>query len=89
MLFSALIVAGAILADATPAAATTAPAQPVAAAPATAAQAAVPPKPKLVCHTEAVIGSLFPKKTCTTVEQSNEQRQADRQALESVQGRSH
>jgi hypothetical protein len=92
MLFSALI-AVAILADATPAAAAV-PAQPAAAsAPAAAAApAAAPaakPKPKVVCHTEAVIGSLFPKKTCTTVDQANEQRQAERQDLEAIQGKSH
>ena len=75
-----LLMAGALLAD-TPAAATTP-------APAPAAAAAAPvkaDKPKVVCHTEAVIGSLMPKKTCYTSEQMAQRRQDERENLQKMQ----
>ncbi|THD61602.1 hypothetical protein [Phenylobacterium sp.] len=44
-------------------------------------------KPKVVCHTESVTGSLTPKKTCYNVEQSAERKQEERQDLEKMQHR--
>ena len=89
MLFSALLAAAAILADTTPAAATAA----AAATPPAAATAEAPvkaektEKPKLVCRSEAVIGSLFPKKTCYSQDEAKQRQQSERQNLEAIQNK--
>ncbi|MBS0362796.1 MAG: hypothetical protein JSR98_15580 [Proteobacteria bacterium] len=89
MLFSALIVAAAILADTTPAAATaaTTATPPAATADAPAAKVEKTAKPKMICHSEAVIGSLFPKKTCYTEDQAKQRQQDERQNLEAIQNK--
>ena len=88
MLFSAMIAAAFMLADTTPAAAA-APATPAAPAAAAAAPAEKAEKPKMICKSEAVIGSLMPKKTCYTEDQMAQRRQAERQNLEQIQSKSH
>jgi hypothetical protein len=42
-------------------------------------------KPKLICKTEAVTGSLMPKKTCYTSDQMAQRRQEERANLEKIQ----
>jgi hypothetical protein len=73
-----------MLADATPAAATAA----TAATPATPAAAAEAPKtakPKMVCRTEAVTGSMFPKKTCYQLDDLAQRQQEERKNLQQMQ----
>ena len=41
--------------------------------------------PKVTCRRETVTGSRLPKKVCTTQAQRDQQREADREALEKVQ----
>ncbi|HEY3947823.1 hypothetical protein [Phenylobacterium sp.] len=90
MLFSALIAAAAILADGAPAVAAT-PATtatpPTATAPAT--PAAKTEKPRMICKSEAVIGTLMPKKTCYSVDQAKDRQQAERENLRDIQAKSH
>jgi hypothetical protein len=78
-----------MLADTTPAAATAATAAaPTAAAPASAAKAAEAPKtakPKIVCRTEAVTGSMFPKKTCYALDDLAQRQQEERKNLQQMQ----
>ena len=93
MILSAMFAASILLADTTPAAAAAAAAvSPPAAAntvsPATvtaAPKAAPANKPRVVCRTEAVTGSMFPKKTCYTTDQMAQRRQDERQNLEHMQ----
>ncbi len=63
MILSALIVASVMLADVTPAAAASPATAPVAAA----MPAEKPPEGRLVCRSEAVVGTLMTKKTCYRV----------------------
>jgi uncharacterized protein (DUF2147 family) len=70
-----------MLADATPAAATAA----TAAAPAEAAKATKTEKPKMVCRTEAVTGSMFPKKTCYQLDDLAQRQQEERKNLQQMQ----
>jgi uncharacterized protein (DUF2147 family) len=70
-----------MLADATPAAATAA----AAAAPAEAAKATKTEKPKMVCRTEAVTGSMFPKKTCYQLDDLAQRQQEERKNLQQMQ----
>ena len=73
-----------LLADTTPAAAAAA----STVAPATVtAKAPTPPanKPRVVCRTEAVTGSMFPKKTCYTTDDLAQRRQDERANLERMQ----
>ena len=72
-----------MLAETTPAAATATPA-PVA-APASPAVAKKDDKPRVICKTEAVTGSLMPKKTCYTSDQYAQRQQDERQNLEKMQ----
>ena len=85
MILSAMFAATILLADTTPAAAaaaaTVSPAT-VAAAPAKDAKAA---KPKMVCRTEAVTGSMFPKKTCYAVDEMAQRKQEERANLQRMQ----
>jgi invasion protein IalB len=82
----AMFAASMMLAETTPAAATAAAAAPTAAAPAAPAVAAKKDeKPRLICKTEAVTGSLFPKKTCYTSDQLAQRQQDERQNLEKIQ----
>ena len=84
MILSAMFAATVLLADTTPAAAaaanTVSPATVTAAPNADAAK-----KPRLVCRTEAVTGSMFPKKTCYSVEDSAQRKQDERANLEKMQ----
>jgi hypothetical protein len=52
---------------------------------AAAAPAKTDDKPKLICKTEAVTGSLMPKKTCYTSDQMAQRRQDERANLEKLQ----
>ena len=73
-----------LLADTTPAAATAA----STVTPATVtAKAAAPAanKPRLICKTEAVTGSMFPKKTCYTADDLAQRKQEERANLERMQ----
>ena len=78
-----LFAASMMLADAGPAAATTAAAVPPAAA--APAKVVKTEKPKLICKTEAVTGSLMPKKTCYTADDYAQRQQDERQNLERMQ----
>jgi hypothetical protein len=40
---------------------------------------------EVICHSEAVIGSLFPKKVCASRREINERRLQDRQVVEDFQ----
>jgi 3-oxoacyl-ACP reductase-like protein len=77
-----MLAATVMLAGATPAAAaaTVTPATAVA-APAKAAAS----KPRLICKTESVTGSLMPKKTCYTSDDYAQRQQDQRQNLERMQ----
>jgi hypothetical protein len=72
-----------LLADTTPAAATAATTP--AAAPAKPAAAAKPAQPRMICKTEAVTGSLFPKKTCYDPAELAQRREEERKNLEQMQ----
>jgi hypothetical protein len=84
MILSAMFAATMLLADTTPAAATAAsnvnPA--TAAAPAKPAKA---DKPRVICKSESVTGSLMPKKTCYTTDDYAQRQQDERQNLERMQ----
>lgn len=83
MILSTLLAATILLADTTPAAvsaaaeAAPAPAKPVA--------AAKPAKPRMICKTEVVTGSLFPKKTCYDPEELAQRQQEERKNLQQMQ----
>jgi uncharacterized protein (DUF2147 family) len=81
VILSAMFAATIMLADATPAAATAA----TAAAPAEAAKATKTEKPKMVCRTEAVTGSMFPKKTCYQLDDLAQRQQEERKNLQQMQ----
>ena len=85
MFLSAMLAATVLMADTTPAAAAAA----TTASPTPAAGAAAPAKtadkPKLICKTEAVTGSLMPKKTCYTSDDLAQRRQEERANLEKMQ----
>lgn len=84
MILSAMFAATVLLADTTPAAA--AAASTVSPATVTAApKADEAKKPRLVCRTEAVTGSMFPKKTCYSVEDAAQRKQDERANLERMQ----
>lgn len=88
MFLSAILAATVLMADTTPAAATattTEAAKPAAAAPA----AKKTEKPRLICKTESVTGSLMPKKTCYNSDEVAQRRQDERQNLERMQQLSH
>jgi len=89
-----MFAASILLADTTPAAAAAANAvTPPAAAtdtvsPATvtaAPKAAPANKPRVVCRTEPVTGSMFPKKTCYTTDDMAQRKQDERANLEHMQ----
>jgi invasion protein IalB len=79
-----------MLADTTPAAAAAATS---ATTPAPAAAAAAAPAKKdadhVVCKSEAVTGSLFPKKTCYSTRDQQQRQAEERQNLEKIQQMSH
>lgn len=81
MILSALFAASMLLADAAPAAAAATPAQPAAAA----APAKKADEDKVICRTEAVTGSLFPKKTCRLKSEFAREQQEQREALQKMQ----
>jgi hypothetical protein len=87
MILSAMFAATMMLADTTPAAAAAAssvnPA--TAAAPANPAAPAKASKPRVICKTESVTGSLMPKKTCYTTDDYAQRQQDERQNLERMQ----
>ena len=91
MILSAMLAATIMLAETTPAAATAAavsPAATTAAAVSPAAAAAAPDKakkPRVVCRSESVTGSLMPKKTCYTTDDFAQRQQDERQNLERMQ----
>ena len=87
MFLSAMLAATVLMADTTPAAATAATAPPEAKAEATAAKKTE--KPKLICKSENVTGSLMPKKTCYNSDDMAQRRQDERQNLERIQSLSH
>jgi hypothetical protein len=73
-----------LMADTTPAAA--AAANSVSPATVTAAPKAAPAnKPRLICKTESVTGSLMPKKTCYTSDDLAQRKQEERANLEKMQ----
>jgi 3-oxoacyl-ACP reductase-like protein len=80
-----MLAATVLMADTTPAAAAAA----TTVSPATVTGAAAPDKtadkPKLICKSEPVIGSLISKKTCYTSDQMAQRRQDERQNLEKMQ----
>ena len=81
MILSTLLAATVMFADAPPAAATAA-----TTAPAKAASApAKPVEDKLICRSEAVTGSLMPKKTCRRASDMARDRQDQRENLERIQ----
>jgi hypothetical protein len=84
VILSAMFAATILLADTTPAAATAA----TTVSPATvtgAAKAAPANKPRLICKTESVTGSLMPKKTCYTADDLAMRKQEERANLEKMQ----
>ena len=82
MILSAILAATMMLAETTPAAATAATAVQPAAAPTPAKK---PVEDKLVCKTESVTGSLFPKKTCRHQSEFAHDQQEQRQELQRMQ----
>jgi hypothetical protein len=73
-----------LMADTTPAAA--AAASTVSPATVTAAPKATPAnKPRLICKSESVTGSLMPKKTCYTSDDLAQRKQEERANLEKMQ----
>jgi hypothetical protein len=74
-----------LLADTTPAAATAAATVAPATVTAPAAKAERTEKPRLICKSEVVTGSLFPKKTCYTSDDLAQRRQEERANLERMQ----
>lgn len=84
MILVAMFAATLLLADTTPAAA--AAAGTVSPATVTAkAKDAPANKPRLICKTEAVTGSLMPKKTCYTSDDLAQRKQEERANLEKMQ----
>ncbi|HZZ33392.1 MAG TPA: hypothetical protein VFE10_15530 [Phenylobacterium sp.] len=77
------------MADTTPAAATAATATTAKTAEAPAAAAKKTEKPKLICKTENVTGSLMPKKTCYNSDDLAQRQQDERQNLERIQALSN
>lgn len=84
-----MLAATIMLADTTPVAATaaTTPAPAATAAPTKAAAKAS--DDKVVCKTEAVTGSLFPKKTCYSTKELAQRQQEERANLQKIQEQSH
>ena len=78
-----MLAATVLMADTTPAAATAATTAKAAEAPAVAAKKTE--KPKLICKTENVTGSLMPKKTCYVSDDLAQRQQDERQNLERIQ----
>lgn len=85
MILTAMFAATMMLADATPAAATAAATVSPAPAAAAPAKAAKTEKPKLICKTESVTGSLMPKKTCYSSDEYAQRQQDERLNLEKMQ----
>lgn len=86
MILSAMFAATMLLADTTPAAATAASnVNPATAAAAASAKPAKADKPRVICKTESVTGSLMPKKTCYTADDYAQRQQDERQNLERIQ----
>ena len=85
MILSAMFAATMMLADTTPAAATAASSVNPATAAAPAKPAAKADKPRVICKTESVTGSLMPKKTCYTTDDYAQRQQDERQNLERIQ----
>lgn len=84
MILSALFAATVLMADTTPAA--EAAAKTVSPATVTAAVKDAPAnKPRLICKTESVTGSLMPKKTCYTSDDLAQRKQEERANLEKMQ----
>jgi len=84
-----MLAATLLMAD-TPAAATAATTTPALAnAKGAAAPAKTADKPKLICKTEAVTGSLMPKKTCYSSDDFALRQQDERRNLERIQEMSH
>ena len=84
MILSAMFAATILMADTTPAAA--AAANSVSPATVTAAPKAAPAnKPRLICKTESVTGSLMPKKTCYNSDDLAQRKQEERANLEKMQ----
>jgi hypothetical protein len=81
----ALLAATVLLADVTPAATPTAAPAAKAAAPTT-AQKTADSNTKLVCKSEAVLGSRMPVKKCRTVGDAAAEKLEAQQALERMQG---
>jgi len=82
MILSSLIAASLLLADAAPAAASSTVSPATVTAPAKAPPAN---KPRVVCKTESVTGSLMPKKTCYTTDDLAQRQQDERQNLQKMQ----
>jgi hypothetical protein len=80
-----MLAATVLMADTTPAAATATTTVSPATVNGAAAPAKTAEKPKLICKTEAVTGSLFPKKSCYTSDQLAQRRQDERENLEKMQ----
>ena len=74
-----------LMADTTPAAAAAATTVSPATVSAPATKDAKADKPRLICKTEAVTGSLMPKKTCYTSDDLAQRRQEERANLEKMQ----
>jgi len=74
-----------LMADTTPAAAAAATTVTPATVSAPTTKDAKADKPRLICKTEAVTGSLMPKKTCYTSDDLAQRRQEERANLEKIQ----
>jgi hypothetical protein len=83
-----MLAATVLMADTTPAASTAAAAT-AKTAEAPAAAAKKTEKPKLICKTETVTGSLMPKKTCYNSDDLAQRQQDERQNLERIQSLSN
>ncbi|MFL5296437.1 MAG: hypothetical protein ACJ798_08655 [Phenylobacterium sp.] len=75
------LIAGIVLAQATPA--TSPPETPTSPAPASAAPAK-PAKPKMICHDEIVTGSIMTRRVCRTPEQVEADRQQARRDTDAL-----
>lgn len=85
MILSAMFAATILLADTTPAAAAAATTVSPATVTAPTTKDAPANKPRLICRTEAVTGSMFPKKTCYTSDDLAQRKQEERANLEKMQ----
>jgi hypothetical protein len=88
-MFSAVLAAAMLMAETTPAAAADAAAPAAVAAPAAAAKGPKLNKDGMVCHTEEILGTHFPKKICMTPAQAEDNARQAQEGLNHMQAASH